>query len=193
MLLSEKAGLLIAADICVPELGLPFELHVTMAVKQSSMTGEDLRELLRHVAPLAGYNIVAMAFERSVAILAGLGVDVQSTSKPSQVTGRIYAGAAFSDLRAVDPALASMIETDAASLWHREGITRRERCFATLAVHVVHQTIDAPFQEHLRICREAGLTKDECAAAIRMLAEFSSLKAWRARLALEQLYPPETE
>ena len=52
----EKAVLLLAADVGVSEFGLPFELHIGMAIKQSGIQAEDIREALRHVASDAGYG-----------------------------------------------------------------------------------------------------------------------------------------
>jgi 4-carboxymuconolactone decarboxylase len=189
----EKSVVLIAADICVPELGLPFELHLGMAVKHAEMSVEDLRELLRHLAPLAGFNIVAMAFQRAVEILRDLGCEVGSVAEPRPPGAAIHGGPAFRKLQRIDPVLASNIEQRASRLWQRGSLTLRERCYAAFAVDVISQTLDDPFSEHLQLCHRAGLTKEQCAAAIRMLAEFSDLKAWRARLALERLYPAEKE
>jgi alkylhydroperoxidase/carboxymuconolactone decarboxylase family protein YurZ len=185
----EKAVVLIAADICVPELGLPFELHLGMAIKHAEMSAEDVREILRHLAPLAGFNIVAMAFQRALEILKGLGQDIESVDDQRPPNGPIYCGNAFRELQRVDAKLAANIERSASRLWQRERLTRRERCYAALAVNVISQALDGPFSEHLQLCRRAGMTKEDCASAIRMLAEFSGVKAWRARLALERQFP----
>jgi alkylhydroperoxidase/carboxymuconolactone decarboxylase family protein YurZ len=185
----EKAVVLIAADVCVPELGLPFELHIGMAVKHAEMSAEDIRELLRHLAPLAGFNIVAMAFQRALEVLQNLQQDTRSSAEPRLETAQVYGGEAFDELRRVDPVLASDIERTAAQLWPRERLSQRERCYAALAVDVIGQTLDGPFKEHLLLCHGAGLSKDDCASAVRMLAEFSGPKAWQARLALERLFP----
>lgn len=181
----EKAVLLIAADICVPELGLPFELHLGMAVKHAEMSAEDVREVLRHVAPLAGFNIVAMAFERALEILRALGHDTRSSAHPTPPSAPIHSSGAFQELRRADPLLAANIERTAAQLWRRGGLCPRERCYAALAVDVMSQTLDGPFGEHLHLCQQAGLSKEACASAIRILAEFSGVKAWQARLALD--------
>src|SRR5205809_8128673 len=64
----EKALLLLAGDVAVRELGLPFELHTAMALSKADMSVEDIRELLRHVAPAAGLNPTSRAFERLAAV-----------------------------------------------------------------------------------------------------------------------------
>ena len=160
-----------------------------MAVKHAGMSAEDVRELLRHVAPLAGFNIVAMAFERAIEILRALGQDTHSVAEPTPPSDPVYGGGAFQELRRVDPQLSANMERTAAQLWRRAGLSLRERCYAALAVDVMSQTLDGPFREHLHLCQQAGLSKEACASAIRILAEFSGVKAWQARLALESHFP----
>src|SRR5215471_12428321 len=76
----EKAVLFLAADVCVPQFGLPFELHLAMALKQAEIPVEDLRELFRHIAPDAGYGITATAFQRLVEVAKTLGLDPRPKS-----------------------------------------------------------------------------------------------------------------
>lgn len=76
----EKAVLLLAGDVTVRELGLPFELHMAMALNKANMSVEDLRELLRHVAPAAGLNPTSRAFERLAAVVAELGQNSDSAA-----------------------------------------------------------------------------------------------------------------
>jgi 4-carboxymuconolactone decarboxylase len=182
----EKAILLIAADVCVPELGLPYELHIGMALGQADMTVEDLREVLRHIAPDAGFNIVAMAFQRLVEVAIELGHDA-AASTASRVEGNqpVYAESTLQTLKSIDPAFADDMDRTARQLWHRPGLLKRERCLATFAVDVVGGTLGAPFAAHVDLCREAGLTRTDCQAAIRVLAEFSRPKAWQALIALD--------
>src|SRR5262249_466559 len=75
----EKSVLLIAGDVTVRELGLPFELHIEMALTKAGLSVEDIRELLRHVAPAAGLNPSARAFERLVEVVTGLGFEPRSS------------------------------------------------------------------------------------------------------------------
>jgi alkylhydroperoxidase/carboxymuconolactone decarboxylase family protein YurZ len=187
----EKAVLLITADLCVPELGLPFELHVGMALGQAKMSVEDLRELLRHIAPDAGFNIVAMGFERLARVAVELGKDPDSSASPMEPGGPVYDDATLAAVRKLDPAFARDIDRMRRELWSRPGLSRRERCFATFAVDVIGGTLGAPFEAHVRLCREAGLTTAECHAAIRALAEFSIPKAWQALVVFNSLWSNE--
>jgi alkylhydroperoxidase/carboxymuconolactone decarboxylase family protein YurZ len=187
----EKAILLIAADMCVPELGLPFELHIGMALNQAGLSVEDIRELLRHIAPDAGFNIVAMGFERLAAIATELGHDPASSSSRMQSGGHVYDEATLAALRKLDPEFATDVDRISRQLWCRPGLSRRERCLATFAVDVIGGTLGGPFEAHIRLCRQSGLTKSECQVAIRMLAEFSIPKAWQALIALNALMPED--
>ncbi|WP_424630172.1 carboxymuconolactone decarboxylase family protein [Bradyrhizobium sp. SYSU BS000235] len=193
----EKAILLITADLCVPELGLPFELHVGMALGAARMPVEHLRELLRHIAPDAGMNIVAMGFAKLTGIIAEQGLPSSSVT-PARERGaqdgeqageQVYDDATLAELHQFDPQFADDVDRISRALWHRPGLSRRERCLATFAVNVVGGTLGAPFAAHVALCRDAGLTKTELHAALRALAEFSIPKAWQALIALHELWP----
>jgi alkylhydroperoxidase/carboxymuconolactone decarboxylase family protein YurZ len=179
----EKAILLIAADVCVPEFGLPFELHVGMALGQAGMSVEDLREVLRHIAPDAGFNIVAMAFQRLVEVATALGYDTRSTASRLERNETVYAESTLDALRSIDPEFANDMDRTTRQLWHRPGLSRRERCSATFAVDVISGVLGAPFAALMDVCRDAGLSRTDCQAAIRVLAEFSRPKAWQALIA----------
>jgi alkylhydroperoxidase/carboxymuconolactone decarboxylase family protein YurZ len=58
---------------------------------------------------------------------------------------------------------------------------------ASLAVDVLGGTLTAPFEAHVVLAKEAGLTTEELHAGIRILAEFSVPKAWEAFVALKKL------
>lgn len=184
----EKASLLIAADLCVPELGLPFELHIGMALGPAQMAVEDLRELLRHIAPDAGFNIVAMGFQRMAEIARQLGFEPSSQATGVEAGEQIYAPSSLAALSALDTGFADHVDQASRKLWNRSGLSVRERCLATFAVDVIGGTLGAPFKAHLEICRRAGLARQELHAALRMLAEFSTPKAWQALIALDAIF-----
>jgi alkylhydroperoxidase/carboxymuconolactone decarboxylase family protein YurZ len=152
----EKAILLITTDLCIPELGLPFELHIGMALNHVRMSVEDIRELLRHIAPDAGFNIVAMGFERLAAIAAALGHDPESSSSRIEAGGRVYE-ATLTALKKLDPEFAADVDRISRELWCRPGLSVRERCLATFAIDVIGGTLGAPFEAHVQLCRNAGL------------------------------------
>lgn len=187
--LREKAILLITADLCVPELGLPFELHVGMALGAARMPVEHLRELLRHIAPDAGMNIVAMGFAKLSEFVAEQGLPSPDVTPARERGEQVYDDATLAELHQLDPQFAEDVDRISRELWHRPGLSRRERCLATFTVDVVGGTLGAPFAAHVQLCRNAGLTKTELHAALRALAEFSIPKAWQALIALHEAWP----
>jgi 4-carboxymuconolactone decarboxylase len=189
----EKAILFVAADICVPQLELPFELHIGMGLKRAGMSVEDFRELLRHIAPDAGYGITAIAFKRLVEIAKTLGRQAESEgSRPAPSATNVYPRSTMDALRQIDSDFANYVEGQAKQLWLRPGLTPRERSFATLAVDVVGGTLGAPFQAHVALARNAGVSEKELQTAINVLAEFSIPKAWEALIALRRIFADPT-
>ncbi|MCG2641397.1 MULTISPECIES: DUF3224 domain-containing protein [Bradyrhizobium] len=185
----EKTCLLLAGDIAVRELGLPFELHVAMALSKADMSVEDLRELLRHVAPAAGLNPTSRAFERLAVVVAELGhnPDSHAARAPSPHPATPYPAHALRVLRSVDPKLASAIERQSSELWARPSLGHRERLFASLTIDVVSGTLGQVFAAHACMALQAGITVAEMHEALRVLAEYSTVRAWEAAIALESV------
>lgn len=184
----EKALLLLAGDVAVRELGLPFELHTTMALSKANMSVEDLRELLRHVAPAAGLNPTSRAFERLAAVVVELGQssDSHATRTPAPHPASPYPADALGKLRAADPKLAENIENQSAELWGRPALSHRERLFASLAIDVAGGTLGQAFAAHARMALRAGITRAEIHEALRVIAEFSTVRAWEAIIVLDR-------
>lgn len=125
------------------------------------MSVEDLREVLRHIAPDAGFNMVAMFFERLVAVATQLGSDTASSASRLVDRNQVYDDQTLLALRALDPGFADYVDRLSRQLWARPGLSKRERCFTTFAVDVTGGTLGAPFKVHIRLCRGAGITADE--------------------------------
>ncbi|MFB6451290.1 DUF3224 domain-containing protein [Bradyrhizobium tunisiense] len=193
--LREKAVLLLAGDVTVRELGLPFELHTAMAVKNANMSVEDLRELLRHVAPAAGLNPTSRAFERLAAVVAELGQnsDSAATRTPAPYPPTPYPVDALGRLRTADPKLAETIGNQSAELWSRPGLSHRERLFASLAVDVAGGTLGEAFAAHIRMAASAGITRTELNEALDVIAEYSTVRAWDAAIVLDGILRSGTE
>ncbi|MFL5577224.1 MAG: carboxymuconolactone decarboxylase family protein [Gemmatimonadaceae bacterium] len=186
----EKAVLLVAADVAVPELGLPFELHVGMGLTQAALSVEELREVLRHIAPDAGYNITAMAFERLIEVAGELGHDTRSRGHRGGGEARSpYPGAVLDDLRRLDDDFAAYVDAQGRELWSRPGLTARERAIATLAVDIVRGTLGAPFEAHLAVADRVGLSAHDLRVVVRIVAEYSIPRAWEALVVLSRRSP----
>ena len=187
----EKTVLLVAADVCVPEFGLPFELHIGMGLNRGGMSVEDFREILRHIAPDAGFNIVAMAFQRLIEIAGKLGHDTGTSATAGQAAAEHGLElSALRQLQELDLSFSEQVDRQAKLLWERPGLSRRERCFATFAVLVIGGTLGVPFESHVARCFASKLEATDLQAAIRILAEFSVPKAWEALIALRQIGDP---
>jgi alkylhydroperoxidase/carboxymuconolactone decarboxylase family protein YurZ len=182
----ERAILLIAGDVVVPELGLPFELHVEMAVAKVEMPIEHIREILRHIAPDAGLNITAMAFQKLEIVLAQFETEPHrqdlENARATLADGP-FSAARLQPLRIRDPVFADLIQRRCNRMWSRPLLSARERAFATLAVDVIGGTLGAAFSVHLAIARSVGLVREDVFAMLRVMAEFSIPKAWEAHVA----------
>ncbi len=188
----EKAILLITADLCVPELGLPFELHVGMALGAAHMPVEHLRELLRHIGPDAGMNIVAMGFAKLTEFVAEQGLPpvkrrpraraarLSMTQLRSRrcaslirpLPARWTASAASSGIAPVFRGGSAALRPSP-SMWWAARSARRSPCMCGCVAMPVS-------------------LKSELHAALRALAEFSIPKAWQALIALHELWPDDT-
>lgn len=185
----EKAVVFLASDIAVNQLGLPFELHVGMALQRAGLGREELREILRHVAPDAGYGIVAMAFQRLDQIFTELGESTNSdaTRAEAQSGASVLSEKTLRTLRGIDAEFAEYVNRQMNELWSRPYLSRRERSLASLAVDVLSGTLSDSFEMHLALAKDSGVSSEELHACMRILAEFSIPKAWAAHTALSKL------
>ncbi|MBL0885063.1 carboxymuconolactone decarboxylase family protein [Myceligenerans indicum] len=176
----EKAFLCLTADLCHPHLGLPLAMHVQMA-RANDVDPESIRELLRHLAPYAGYPIVASAFQRLTEL--GLpGARDTEAAGPAGLRGGL--ARTVQDLREVDPGLAAFTEDQLAQRWARPHLSVRERALACLAVDVLHQTLGESLHLHADLARSAGATDDTLRNLLRGMAEFGLPRVWAAARAL---------
>ena len=186
----EKTFLCLVADVCHPHLGLPFELHIGMGMKQG-LTLQDFREVLRHLGPYAGYTACAMAFERLLEIARQIGIQEpmeQTRLEVEEALAPGYSTSALEDLRRLDAGLSTYMEQHAHRVWGRGELSRRERAIIWLAVDVLYQTLDASFLAHVDLALQSGASCEDLRAVVRFLAEFGLAKAWRAMAALNSYF-----
>lgn len=192
----EKAILVIVADVCMPHLDLPFELHLKTGLTNAGMSVEDYRELLRHIAPEAGYSRTSTAFVRLLEVADALGFDTKSS--PDVATERaagppVFPEHAREELRKLDPPFAAYAEDQAMQLWNRPGLSRRERCVASLGVDIISQALGGPFRMHIDMAEAAGMEREQIRAILRFMAEFTLPKAWEAFQALVSYFNESDE
>ena len=183
----EKALLCLANDILLQHLGLPLRMHVEMALA-NAVPRQDLREVVRHLAPYAGYPACVEALVRLAKIEESLD---EQGKYPADGNAAYPAPQAFtfppaqSDaLRCLDAPYADFVVRQAEQVWNRPRLSHLERAYLSLAADVCHQTLDESFRLHVNLALESGASQEQVRAVLRFLAEFGMTKAWRALRAL---------
>lgn len=179
----EKAFLCLANDILYQHLGLPLRMHVEMALAYA-VPWQDLREVVRHLAPYAGYPACVEALVRLAEIEANLeeqakystGEDIAYPA-PQPFT---FPSAQSAALRYLDAPYADFVVRQAEQVWNRPHLSHLERAYLSLAADVCHQTLDGSFRLHVDLALKSGASQEQVRAVLRFLAEFSMAKAWRA-------------
>ncbi|MCB9077744.1 MAG: carboxymuconolactone decarboxylase family protein [Anaerolineaceae bacterium] len=184
----ECAFLCLTADVCHQILDLPFQLHLDMALANGASRAE-VKELLLHLAPYAGYPSTLRAMVRLKEIYAAFDQHAQpaatATPVPAQPEPFIMSDGTQNALLALDPHFGDFAIRQMSQVWSRSGLTPQERAYLSLAVDVCYQTLDGPFQFHLKQALACGVSGDQIKAVLRFMAEFSLPKAWSAFIALD--------
>jgi 4-carboxymuconolactone decarboxylase len=179
----EKALLCLANDILYQHLGLPLRMHVDMALA-NAVSRQDLREVVRHMAPYAGYPACVEARVRLAEIEANLEERAkhpagEETAYPAPQPFA-FPSAQSATLRYLDAPYADFVVRQAEQVWNRPHLSHLERAYLSLASDVCHQTLDESFRLHVDLALESGASQEQVRAVLRFLAEFSMAKAWRA-------------
>jgi alkylhydroperoxidase/carboxymuconolactone decarboxylase family protein YurZ len=172
----EKCFTWIADDVCSGHLGLPFELHLQVARAAGTTWGE-LRAVLRHLAPYAGYPAVVEALARLGRYQGdepdGTPSAAASAGQPPEPPG-------------VDAEFGAWAAEQESVRWAASPLTPRERALLCLAVDVLHQTLGAPMRAHVGAALAAGAGRDTLRALLRLMSELAMGKVWQAFETLEQ-------
>jgi alkylhydroperoxidase/carboxymuconolactone decarboxylase family protein YurZ len=187
----ECAFLCLAADVCHQILDLPFQLHVDMALSNGAARAE-VKEVLLHLAPYAGYPNTLRAIVRLKEIYALFDQQAQhpvtETPLPVQPGSFVVDESIQKALLTLDPQFGDFVIRQMSQVWSRPGLTPKERAYLSLAVDICYQTLDGPFQFHLKQALACGATHDQVKAVLRFMAEFSFPKAWSAFTALDAFF-----
>jgi 4-carboxymuconolactone decarboxylase len=176
--LREKVFTWITSDVCNGHLGLPYELHLKVAI-DAGVSWQELREVLRHLAPYAGYPAVVQAFVRLGEISAGTA---SATATSEDVVGQPPEPAA-----GVDSAFEDWLRDQEQSRWHRPLLSARERALLCIVVDVFYQTLGEPLRVHLESAKAAGVDEETVRNQVRLMSELGSGKVWQALIALNAL------
>ncbi len=180
------ALLCIVNDVCNQTPGLPFQMHVQLMITNGARLRQ-VKEILLHLAPHAGYPVVLEALLRLKEIQATLQLDegdVQAT-EPAEI--QAWDEEVGARLMALDTSFGTFVMRETNQVWSRGLLSAKERVYISLAVDVIYQTLGEPFRFHLQQAFRQGVNSDQIKAVIRFLAEFSMVRAWEAFAALQPL------
>jgi alkylhydroperoxidase/carboxymuconolactone decarboxylase family protein YurZ len=178
----EKALACLAADLCMRDLGLPFEMHIGMALA-NGVPLRDVREAILQSAIEAGHTATLAALQRFKEVCGKIG---QSLPRDGQGAGDGPAFDYFADAAAngIDARLAQMWRVFMPAHWSRAGLSVKERAYISLTGNVLQSTLGAPFLHHVRLARADGSTDEQIRALFLFLSEYGFSRSWAALDAL---------
>ncbi len=173
------------ADICDHNVGLAFEMHIDMALA-NDVPLVDIREVIFHAAPEAGYTNALQALVRFKEVVKEK--QLQEFKDDEAATGGGIPN---------DPKLHERLESLAHGFgetwavaveqqWQRCHLSIKERALLSIAADVSNQTLGEPFAYHVRLALGHAATIEQIRDTIRFVAEFSFTKAWEALAHLNQ-------
>lgn len=178
----QRSFLCMAADMCRGWLGLPFMMHAKMALKSGAKRSE-LKEVILHAAPDAGFTIALSAMLRLKLLTWWRGLrergqaPAASGEMPADIMSLLPPG--------TDPAVAEQFRLGVLPIWQRGGLAFEDRVLVTLACDVTQRTLGAPFAFHLAIAEAADVPKATLQKAVMFVAEYAFGKSWEALAAME--------
>ncbi|MCJ8013452.1 carboxymuconolactone decarboxylase family protein [Paenibacillus sp. KQZ6P-2] len=165
-------------DVCNNTLDLPFQLHVGMAL-ENGYSHQEVKEVLLHLACHAGYPIVLKAITRLKEMYPEFNYEV-STESIESADAELFDDDTKEKLLSLDPHLSNFIMREMKQVWRRGGLTPLERAYLSLAVDVLYQTLEEPFEFHVKLALRNGASIDQVRAVLRFMCEFGYSKVWLA-------------
>ncbi|GHO90938.1 hypothetical protein KSF_009860 [Reticulibacter mediterranei] len=178
------AVLCIVNDVCNQTLGLPFQMHVQLMITNGAHFRQ-IKEILLHLAPHAGYPIVLKALIRLKELQATLQLGDGDEGAAEEAETRSWDEEKETSLFALDENFGRFVMRETNYVWGRGILSVKERVYISLAVDVIYQTLGGPFRFHLQQAQQQGVSIDQVKAVIRFLGEFSMVRAWEAFSALQ--------
>jgi len=175
--------LFLVSDVCLGVLESPFDAHAETAIGFAGISVDDIRELLRHLVPYAGFNATSMAFERLLDLPMTAGAEAPSPAI-SGTTLPAYSDWILEGFGSLDPVLADQLRRSTDTLWSRAGLSARERAMVTLTVDIVGGTLGCSFGVHLAVAKRHGIDSDDLSAILLLLGQRLPERAERASRAL---------
>lgn len=185
----EKALVCLMYDICLRDFGLPFEMHVQMALA-NDVPLADVHQAILFSAVDAGHPTTLGALARFKEICGKLSLEVPRESSETTSSSIDY----FCDLPplALDKDLAEMWRTPMAGFWSGGGLSAKERSYLCLVANVAQRTLDVSFAHHVHLARTNGADANALNALMRFMSEFGFSKAWAGATALARILRSES-
>lgn len=184
----EKFLQLFAHDVCRPNLGMAFRMHVMAATKMHGVPYADVLAVIRFVAPYSGYPAAADALGLLPEIARTLGLDTEvpaDAALDSVDAGR--PGQPAPTPACSDVWMAGFLTSRVGRSWSEERLSVRERAFIAMTTDVCFQTLGSTFQQHVRIAQNDGVPGDDIRDAIRFTAELGVVRTVNALEELEKI------
>jgi alkylhydroperoxidase/carboxymuconolactone decarboxylase family protein YurZ len=179
--LREKSLLCLANDVCEMNLDLAFQMHVSLALA-NGVSGQEIREVLYHLAPETGYAKVLQAIVRLNEIEKS--GEPETAQRKGRAHGSHQSVSIPTELRArvkkIEPRFETLLRQQVEERWNRPGLTPKERAYISLAADVSGQTLGAPFNFHCNAALCYGATPEQLRTLLLFMAEFSFSKTWQA-------------
>ncbi len=181
----QRSFLCIAADLCRGRLGLPFAMHVNMALKSGAKPAE-LKEVILHAAPDAGFTSALSAMLRLKLLTWRRGLRERRRG-----AAQTAAAGAAPDILALlppttDPALAEQFRRAILPIWLRPGLELEDRVLVTIACDVTQGTLGEPFSFHLAIADVAGVPRARLEQTVQFVSEYAFGRSWQGLLAMRR-------
>jgi alkylhydroperoxidase/carboxymuconolactone decarboxylase family protein YurZ len=172
-------------DICIRDFGLPFEMHIQMALA-NDVPLADIHELILFAAADAGHPTTFGSLKRFKEVCSELELDLPT---------RVDVQAAPVAVRYFEGLQAPPLETDLLQLWARPMVRfwedgtlgAKERAYLSMIANIAQQVLGPPFAHHARIALKHGATPAELTALLTFSSEFGFSRAWSAAIALAEV------
>lgn len=177
----EKCFACLAADVCMRDLDLPFQMHVQMALA-NDVPIWDIREAILQSAVEGGHTGALMALRSFKVMCADIGQPLPQDEDASSFDSQV---GYFEKTGGMDVALLKMWSPLMPTYWSRAGLSLKERAFISLTGNVLQGVLGAAFAHHLDLARAAGAADDQVRALFRFLSEYGFSRSWAALDALK--------
>jgi 4-carboxymuconolactone decarboxylase len=177
----EKSLACISADVCVRDLGLPFEMHIQMALA-NDVSLSAVREAILHSAIEAGHTGTLVALSQFKGVCAKIGKSVPTDPTVPEAHSFDY----FAGSVTWDGDLMRQWHSIMPEYWSRPDLNGKERAYISLTGNVLAGVLGAPFVHHVQLARAQGATNAQLGALFRFLSEYGFSKSWAAIEALRE-------